>query len=65
MSPSLPYSGVLIVAVMRYAVVAQACWLRPLRSSAIVRIEVATIVWSSAAKNMPNIKPDKMVATWR
>src|SRR4051794_4542217 len=46
-SLSLPYSGVEIVDVMRYAVVAHAWIDSPLRSSAMVRIAVATIVWSS------------------
>jgi len=62
MSDSLPYSGVEMVAVIRYAVVAQACRLRPCRSSEIVRIDVATMVWSSAARNMPAMRPTRM--TW-
>jgi hypothetical protein len=44
MSESLPYSGVEIVEVMRNAVVAQACRLKPCRSSAMVRVAVAMIV---------------------
>ena len=50
---------------MRYAVVTQACTDRPCRSSAMVRIEVATIVWSSAARNMPAIRPDRIVRICR
>src|SRR6476469_7479098 len=65
MSESLPYSGVTIVAVMRYAVVAHACSSRPLRSSAMVRIADATIVWSRAARNMPIIRPTRIVRICR
>src|SRR6478735_5823335 len=54
-----------MVEVMRYAVVAQACWSRPLRSSAIVRIAVATIVWSRAARNIPIIRPIRIVTICR
>ena len=50
-----------IVEVIRYAVVTQACRSGPCRSSAIVRIAVATIVWSSAARNMPSIRPMRIV----
>src|SRR5215212_496410 len=50
---------------MRYAVVAQAWMLRPLRSSAIVRMAVATIVWSSAARNIPDISATRMTTIWR
>jgi hypothetical protein len=39
--------------------------LRPWRSSAIVRIDVATMVWSSAARNMPSINPERMVRICR
>ena len=59
MSESLPYSGVAIVEVIRNAVVAQACRSKPCRSSAMVRIAVETMVWSSAARNMPSIRPDE------
>src|SRR6478735_899901 len=61
MSESLPYSGVEIVAVSRYAVVTQACRESPLRSSPMVRMDVATMVWSSAARNMPSIRPPRIV----
>ena len=44
MSDNLPYSGVVTVEVIRYAVVTQACADNPCRSSAMVRIEVETIV---------------------
>ncbi len=64
-SDSLPYSGVVIVEVIRYAVVAHACWLRPCRSSEIVRIAVLTIVWSRAARNMPSSRPLRMVRICR
>ena len=39
----------------------------PCRSSPIVRIAVETIVWSSAARNMPSISPDRIVriCRWR
>ena len=50
-----------MVAVMRYAVVAHAWCSRPLRSSAMVRIAVATMVWSRAARNMPIISPTRIV----
>ena len=53
-----------IVAVIRYAVVTHAWMDRPLRSSAIVRIDVLTIVWSSEARNMPSISPERIVRTW-
>ena len=46
-----------IVDTIRYAVVTQACWSRPCRSSPMVRIAVPTTVWSSAARNMPAIRP--------
>ena len=65
MSDSLPYSGVVMVAVIRYAVVAHACIDSPCRSSAMVRIADATIVWSSAARNMPSISPASTVRIWR
>lgn len=57
MSESLPYSGVEIVEVIRYAVVTQACRERPLRSS--------PIVWSRAARNMPIIRPSRIVRICR
>ena len=44
MSDNLPYSGVVTVEVIRYAVVTQAYADNPCRSSAMVRIEVETIV---------------------
>src|SRR3954447_7198856 len=61
MSESLPYSGVANVAVSRCAVVTHACRDSPLRSSPIVLMDVATIVWSSAAMNMPSIRPPRIV----
>src|SRR5665648_333660 len=65
MSESLPYSGVVIVDVIRYAVVTQACRDSPCRSSPMVRIAVATMVWSRAARNMPIISPPRIVRIWR
>src|SRR5689334_16146505 len=50
---------------MRYAVVAHACSSRPLRSSAMVRIADATMVWSRAARNMPIIRPTRIVRICR
>src|SRR3954463_14015440 len=61
MSESLPYSGVEIVAGSRYAVVTQACRDSPLRSSPMVLMDVATMVWSSAAMNMPSMRPPRIV----
>ncbi|MBM7804033.1 hypothetical protein JOE58_003284 [Curtobacterium luteum] len=49
--------GVAIVEVMRYAVVTQACWSSPCRSSPIVRIAVPKTVWPSDDRNMPAIRP--------
>src|SRR3954451_22045092 len=65
MSESLPYSGVEIVDVIRNAVVAQACSSKPWRSSAIVRVAVGMIVWSRAARNMPIIRPPRIVMICR
>src|SRR5437879_5774018 len=65
MSDSLPYSGVAIVEVMRNAVVAHACREKPPRSSAMVRIAVDTIVWSSAARNIAIIRPPRIVRICR
>src|SRR6476661_8280818 len=56
--------GVVIVEVIRYAVVTHACTDSPCRSSAIVRIAVLTIVWSRAPRNIPSIRPDRIVSTW-
>src|SRR6185503_3862139 len=57
--------GVVIVEVIRYAVVTQACRDSPFRSSEIVRIAVETMVWSRAPRNMPIIRPVMMVRIWR
>ena len=65
MSDSLPYSGVEIVEVMRNAVVAHACSEKPFRSSAIVRIAVETTVWSRAARNIPIIRPMRIITICR
>src|SRR6476660_9548457 len=46
---------------MRYAVVTQAWPARSLRSSAMTRMALATIVWSSAARNIPIMSPTRMV----
>ncbi len=65
MSESLPYNGVEMVDVIRNAVVAHAWSEKPDRSSAMVRIAVATTVWSSAARNMAIISPMRMVMICR
>ncbi|AGW42500.1 hemolysin [Leifsonia xyli subsp. cynodontis DSM 46306] len=51
---------------MRYAVVTQACCLRPCRSSPMVRMAVSTTVWSRAEKNMPAMSPKitKRICRW-
>src|SRR6478736_6869656 len=46
---------------MRYAVVTHAWPARSLRSSAMTRMALATMVWSSAARNIPIISPTRMV----
>src|SRR6478735_9390185 len=56
--------GVVIVEVIRYAVVTHACTDSPFRSSAMVRIDVLTIVWSRAPRNMPIIRPTRIVRIW-
>ena len=40
-------------------------WLRPPRSPTIVGSAVDTIVWSSAARNMPSMSATKTVASAR
>ena len=65
MSDSLPNSSVAIVEVIRNAVVTHACTDNPFRSSPMVRMAVATMVWSSAARNMPSISPDRIVRICR
>ena len=55
MSPSLPHSGVDTVVASRYEVMTQAMCEPPLRSPTIVGSAVDTIVWSSAARNMPHM----------
>src|SRR6478672_5349291 len=50
-----------MVLVIRYAVVTQAWPARSLRWSAMTRIALATMVWSSAARNIPIIRPTRMV----
>src|SRR5262245_11851478 len=50
-----------MVAVIRYAVVTHACPARSLRSSAMTRMALATMVWSSAARNIPIIRPMRIV----
>src|ERR1700712_3692040 len=37
---------------------------RPCRSSAMVRIDVPTMDWSSAARNMPSSSPERIVRIW-
>src|SRR4051794_21062319 len=65
MSPSLPYSGVDAVDASRYEVTTQERWLRPPRSPTIVGSAVETIVWSSAARNIPSIRAPKTVHSGR
>src|SRR6478609_2570789 len=50
-----------MVLVIRYAVVTQAWPARSLRSSAMTRRALATIVWSSAARNIPIMRPTRIV----
>ena len=65
MSPSLPYSGVETVAASRYDVTTHERWLRPPRSPTIVGSAVETIVWSSAARNIPSISATNTVVSAR
>src|SRR5437016_411432 len=51
--------GVETVAASKYEVTTQERWLRPPRSPTIVGSAVETIVWSSAARNMPSISATK------
>src|SRR3989442_983612 len=53
--------GVETVAASRYEVTTQERWLRPPRSPTIVGSAVETIVWSSAARNMPSISAPNTV----
>ena len=53
-----------MVEVIRYAVVTHAWMDRPSRSSAMVRIDVLTMVWSSAPRNIPSSSPVRIVRTW-
>src|SRR3954447_23996580 len=57
--------GVAMVEVIRYAVVTHAWTERPWRSSAMGRIDVLTIVWSRAPRNMPSSSPERIVRIWR
>src|SRR5271154_53007 len=57
MSPSFPYSGVTTVCASRYAVTTQEMCFKPPRSPTIVGSAVATIVWSSAARNITSKRP--------
>src|SRR6185437_10906604 len=50
---------------IRYAVVTHACWLRPCRSSPMVRMAVPTTVWSRAERNMPAMRPKITKRIWR
>src|SRR4051795_3566635 len=65
MSPSFPYSGVEAVVASRYDVTTHERWLRPPRSPTIVGSAVETIVWSSAARNIPSIRAPKTVHSGR
>jgi hypothetical protein len=59
MSPNFPYSGVEIVDASRYEVTTHDRWFSPPRSPTMVGRAVETIVWSSAARNMPSISAAK------
>ncbi len=63
MSPSFPYIGVDTVDASRYAVTTHERWFSPPRSPTIVGSAVATIVWSSAARNMPSMSAAKIMRT--
>src|SRR3954451_4396291 len=64
-SPSFPQSGVVTVEASRYDVTTQDRWLAPPRSLTIVGSAVATIVWSSAASSIANIRPPKITQICR
>src|SRR5438067_5144052 len=57
--------GVETVDASRYDVTTQERWLRPPRSPTIVGSAVETIVWSSAARNMPSMSAAKTVQSAR
>src|SRR5690242_10673934 len=54
-----------MVLVIRYAVVTHAWPARSLRSSAMTRIALATMVWSRAARNIPIMSPTRIVTISR
>src|SRR4051794_24748117 len=64
-SPSFPQSGVVTVDASRYDVTTQDRWFAPPRSLTIVGSAVATIVWSSAASSIANIRPPKITQICR
>ena len=64
-SPSLPHSGVDTVEANRYAVTTQVRWDAPCRSPTMVGRAVDTMVWSSAARNMPSSSAPMMMSTRR
>src|ERR1035437_8966673 len=59
-SPSLPHNGVEPVVASRWAVITQAMCEPPFRSPTIVGSAVETIVWSSAASDIPSIRAPRM-----
>src|SRR5580692_3610811 len=65
MSPSLPHNGVDTVEASRYAVITHDRCDNPCRSPAIVGSAVATIVWSSAASNIPSSNAPMITSTRR
>ncbi len=60
MSDSLPYIGVTAVAVSRYAVTTQDSECRSPKSRPMVGSAVATMVWSSAPRNIASMMPMTM-----
>ena len=56
-SDSIPYRGTETVEASRYAVTTHDMCSNPWRSVTMRGSAVATIVWSSAARNMPSMTP--------
>ena len=63
MSDSLPNSGVTAVAVKRYAVTTQDRSARLAKRRPMVGSAVATMVWSSAPRNIASMMPSTMLRT--
>ncbi|MCY1302879.1 hypothetical protein D9M68_766840 [compost metagenome] len=66
LSESLPYSGVVTVDTIRYAVTIHDRWPNPFRSLAMAGTAGITTVWSSAASRMHSTMPPmtRMMARW-